>query len=78
MVSFCLFVNMMLRGDEILNEILTSVKGHNCITNVRKMMCNNSNLDLVDTNAYTKFDEILSFVLKILSGNYIMTDGQMV
>ena len=71
LVKFYQFLFKILSGNEILNEILTSVKGHDSIINVRKMMCNNinPNLDLVCINAYTKF------VLKILSGNKIMTDG---
>ena len=36
------------------------MKGQKSGTNVRKMMCNNPNLDLVKSNAYKKFDEILS------------------
>ena len=36
------------------------MKGHNSGTNVRKMMCNNPNVDLVNMNAYIKFDKILS------------------
>ena len=36
------------------NEILKSIKGHSSITNMREMMCNNPNLDLVNINAYTK------------------------
>ena len=51
------------------SKYLTPVKGHDPVTNVRKMMCNNPNLDLVDINAYTIFGEIL----KILSGNKILT-----
>ena len=39
------------------------------------MTCNNPKPDLVNINAYIKFGEILSIVLKILSGNGIMTDG---
>ena len=35
------------------------IKGHNSITNVRKM-CNNPKLDLNNINAYTKFGEICS------------------
>ena len=38
-----------------------SIKVHNSGTNVRKMMCNNPNVDLVNMNAYIKFGEILSF-----------------
>ena len=49
-----------MNGKEILKEILTSVKGHNSITNVRKLMCNNPNLDLVSFNAYAKIGKILS------------------
>ena len=40
------------RKIEIMNKILTSVKGHNSITNARKIMCNNLSLDLVDINAH--------------------------
>ena len=50
----------ILSGNEMMNKILTSIKGHNSVTNVRKMMCNNPNLDLVSSNAYTKFGKILS------------------
>ena len=49
-----------MNGKEILNKSLTSVKGHNSITNVRKLMCNNPNLDLVSLNAHTKIGKILS------------------
>ena len=44
-------------------EILTSIKDHNSVTNVRKMMCNNPYLDFVinvNINTYTIFGEILS------------------
>ena len=42
------------------NENLTSIKGHNSVTNLRKMKGKNPNLDLVNINAYTKFGKILS------------------
>ena len=42
-----------IEWNQILNEILTSVK-------CAKMMCNNPNLDLVNINAYTKIGKILS------------------
>ena len=45
-------------------EILT--KGHNSVTNLWKMMCNNPNLDLVDMNAYLKFDEFLSICFQAI------------
>ena len=41
------------------NEILTPIKGHNYGTYLREMMCNNSNLDLVNMNAYIKCGDIL-------------------
>ena len=42
------------------NEVLVLIKGHNPGTNVRKMMCNYLMLDLVNINAYIKFEENLS------------------
>ena len=56
-LSFC---SQDIEQDEILNEILTSINGPNSVTNARKMMCNNLNLDLVNIKVYTKFSEILS------------------
>ena len=47
---------MILSG----NEILTSIKGHNCVKSLRKMMGNNPKLDLVN-DVHTKFGLILSF-----------------
>ena len=44
-----------------MNKFLAQIKGHNSGTNVQKMTGNNPNIDLVNTNAYTKFGEILSF-----------------
>ena len=37
------------------NETLTSIKGHNTVTNLRKIPGNNSNVDFVNINAYSKF-----------------------
>ena len=42
------------------NKILTSIKGHNSVTNKLKVTGNNPNLDIVNINAYTKFGEIVS------------------
>ena len=50
-----------------------SIKGCNSVANLQKMMLYNPNLDLVNDNVYTKFGHILSFVLKILSKNQILT-----
>ena len=54
------FVLKILSRNEILNVVLTSIKGHNSITNARKMMCSNPNLDLVNINASTQFGETIS------------------
>ena len=40
--------------------MLTSIKGHNFVTNELKITGNNLNLDNVNINAYTKFGEVLS------------------
>ena len=55
----------------MLIEILTSLKAHNSVTNVRKKTYYNHKLDLVSIN----FVKICQFVLEILNGNEIMTDG---
>ena len=65
----------ILSGNGILNEILASVKGHNSVTIVWKMMCNN--LDLVNINAYTKFGKILSICSQDIEQKQIMTYGMM-
>ena len=41
-------------------QILTSINGHNSVTNKQKMTGYNPNLDLVNINAFIKFGEILS------------------
>ena len=58
--KFYQLVLKILSGNEILNEILTSVMGHISVTNVQKIMCNNPNLHLVNINADIKFGKILS------------------
>ena len=47
---------MILSG----NEILTSIKDHNCVKILRKMTGNNPKLDLVNDDVHTKFGLILS------------------
>ena len=54
------------------NEILTSVKGHNYVTNFRKQTCNNPILHIPSINAYAKLGKFHQFVLKILSGNQVL------
>ena len=39
-----------------MNEISTSIKGHNPVENEQKIVFNHPNLHLVSINAYTKFD----------------------
>ena len=46
------------------NEILTSIKGHNSERNLRKLTCNNPNIDLVNINAYPNCDQIPSICSK--------------
>ena len=56
LVGFCQFVlNILSR-----NEILTSIKGHNSVKILRKMMGNNPKLDLVNVDVGTKLGRILS------------------
>ena len=64
LVKFCPLVLKILSG----NEILTSIKGHNSVENLRKMTLYNSNLDLFNVNLVT----FCPLVLKILSGNEII------
>ena len=42
------------------NKILTSINGHNSVTNKQKITGNNPNLNFVNVNVYSKFGEILS------------------
>ena len=56
LVEFCQLVLKILSG----NEILTSIKDHNSVANLRKMTLYNPNLDLINVNVYTKFGLILS------------------
>ena len=51
LVKFCPLVLQILSG----NKILTSIKGHNSVANLRKMTFYNTNLDLINVNVHTKF-----------------------
>ena len=59
----------ILRG----NKILTIIKGHYFVVNLRKLRGNNPNLELVKFNACTKFHQIPLILHKILSRNEILT-----
>ena len=54
--GFCQFVLEILSG----NEILTSIKGRDTVKILRKMMGNNTKLDLVNDDVHTKLGRILS------------------
>ena len=51
LVSICHFVLKIFSK----NKILTSIKGCNSVTNLRKTMINDTNIDLVNDNVNTKF-----------------------
>ena len=60
-------MNKYIKNGEILSmcsqdieQKLAQIKGYNSGTNLRKMICSNANLDLVNMNAYIKFGETLS------------------
>ena len=54
------------------NKILTSIKGHNSVANLRNSPLYNPNLDII-VNVYTNLVKFCPLVLKILSGNKILT-----
>ena len=56
MVKFCPLVLKILSE----NEVLTSIKGCNSVTNLRNLTLYNPNLDIINVNVYTKFGIILS------------------
>ena len=56
LVRFCPLVLKILSG----NEILTSIKGCNSVTNLGNVKLYNPNLDIINVNLYTKFGLILS------------------
>ena len=60
LVEICPFALKILSG----NELLMSIMGHDSITNVRKRMRDNPNLDLISTNAFTIVCKLLSFCSK--------------
>ena len=56
LVLFCQFFLKILSK----NQILTSIKGHYSVANLRKTKIYNTNIDLVTDNVYTNFGLILS------------------
>ena len=55
LISFCQFVLKILSK----NQILTWIKGHNSVANLRKATIYNNNVDLVNDDEHTKFGLIL-------------------
>ena len=51
LIIFCPFFLKILSK----NQILTSIKGHNSVANLRKTKIYNTNLDLLTDNVYIKF-----------------------
>ena len=45
------------------NEILTSIKGCNSVTNLQNLTLYNPNLDIINVNLYTKFGLIQSIIV---------------
>ena len=56
LVRFCPFILKIWSE----NQILESTKGRNSVANLRKTTINNTNVDLVNDDVYTKFGLILS------------------
>ena len=56
LVKFCPLVLKILSG----NEILTSIKDHNSVANLRNLPLYNPNTVIINVNVYTKFGLILS------------------
>ena len=74
LVRFCQFVLKILSG----NEILTSIKGRYSVKILRKMMGNNSKLELVNVDVHTKFGQILSICSQDIERkqNFDVNQGQ--
>ena len=58
--NLVLFCQLVLKTFSSKNQILTSMKGHNSVANLRKTKIYNTNIDLVNDNVFTKFGLILS------------------
>ena len=56
-----------------INEIWTSLKGHNAVENECKILFNHPNLHLVNINDMQNLIETHKFIHKILSINKILT-----
>ena len=81
MFSISMYMQNLVKFHQLLvflkilsgNEILTSIKGHNSVKNLRKLMCNNPNLDIVNINASAKFGQIRSICSQDIERKPILT-----
>ena len=71
LVKFCPLVLKILSRNEILTSI--NFKGRNSVVNLRNLELYNPKLDLIYVNVYTKLVKFCPLVLKIFSGNEILT-----
>ena len=69
LVLFCQFVLKILSK----NQVLTSIKGRNSVANLRKTKIYNTNVDLVNDNAYTIFGLNLFFRFQDIEQKRILT-----
>ena len=69
LVKFCPLILKIWSG----NEILTSIKDHNSVANLRNLPLYNPNLDIINVNVIQNLVKFSPLVLKILSGNEILT-----
>ena len=69
LVSFWQFVLKILSK----NHILTSIKGHNSVANLRKKTIYNTKVDLVSDNVYTEFGLNRSICFQDIEQNSILT-----
>ena len=69
LVSFCQFVLKILSK----KQILTSIKGHNSVANLRKKTIYNTKVGLVSDNVYTKFGLNRSICFQDIEQNSILT-----
>ena len=69
LVKFSQFILKILSG----NEILTSIKGHNSVTNLRKMMFDKFKLNRVNVNVHTESGQILSIHSQDIDRKRILT-----
>ena len=51
LVKFCTFIIKILSK----KQFLTSIKGHNSVANLQKMIIYYTSIDLINDNVYTKF-----------------------